>query len=120
MSDNESGKKKFNLSLNQSQSNIPKLSEFDNIINNIDATVIPVMYISYINVIYNDGTIVTLNSEYIKHPLPVNKPKSWKDLGEHFEDIKDVKVFINVELLEKNINQYVDSVYSKFGLKRRQ
>lgn len=118
MSDKD-GKSKFNLSLDQALNNIKNPSIFDELIKKVNATLIPTKYISYIIVYYKDGRQVTIDKESIDHPIPIKSPKSWKDLGNQFEDVKDMKVYIDTALLEHDTNEYINRLFKHHGIKNR-
>lgn len=91
-------------------SRISRPSVFDRIVREIDATEIPAKYIDHVLVQYYDGNIVELSGKELSHPIPVNKEANWDLLAESFKKMRDIKVFISTDLLEKDINELVEKL----------
>jgi hypothetical protein len=100
--------KKTSFSLDRAISRIAKPSIFDRIVKEIDATEIPAKYVEQILVQYYDGNIVELSGSEITHPIPMNKNASWDKMEESYKKMRDVKVFINTDTLEKDVNELVE------------
>lgn len=102
-------KKMTNFSLDKAMNRIAKPSVFDRIVKEIDASEIPAQYIEHILVQYYDGTVVELSGDEISHPIPMNKNASWDKMEESFKKMRDVKVFINTDALEQDVNELVET-----------
>jgi hypothetical protein len=87
---------------------IARPSVFDRIVKEIDANEIPSKYVHQILVQYYDGSVVELKGKDLSHPIPLNKSMSMENLAESFQKMRDVKVFINTDALEKDINELVE------------
>lgn len=98
-----------NFSLDKAMNRIAKPSVFDRIVKEIDASEIPAQYIEHILVQYYDGTVVELSGDEISHPIPMNKNASWDKMEESFKKMRDVKVFINTDALEQDVNELVET-----------
>jgi hypothetical protein len=85
-------------------------SVFDRIVKEIDAKEIPAKYIEQILVQYYDGTVVELRGDEINYPIPLNKNASWEKMESSFKKMRDVKVFINTDKLEIDINDMVEKL----------
>jgi len=96
------------FNIDKAMSRIAKPSVFDRIVKEIDAKEIPARYIEQILVQYYDGNIVELSGEELTHPIPVNRKASWQEMEESFKKMRDVKIFINTDVLEKDINEKVE------------
>ena len=101
-------KKITNFSLDNAIDRIARPSVFDRIVKEIDAKEIPAKYVQQILVQYYDGSVIELSGDEITHPIPMNKNASWEGLEESFKKMRDVRVFINVETLERDINELVE------------
>lgn len=101
-------KKITNFSLDNAIDRIVRPSVFDRIVKEIDAKEIPAKYVQQILVQYYDGSVIELSGDEITHPIPMNKNASWEGLEESFKKMRDVRVFINVETLERDINELVE------------
>lgn len=101
-------KKITNFSLDNAIDRIARPSVFDRIVKEIDANEIPAKYVQQILVQYYDGSVIELSGDEITHPIPMNKNASWEGLEESFKKMRDVRVFINVETLERDINELVE------------
>ena len=106
--------KKTSFSLDNALSRIVKPSIFDRIVKEIDAKEVPVRYVQQILVQYYDGNVVELKGEEITHPIPMNKDASWENMSESFKKMRDVKVFINTDILEKDINELVEQYLGSY------
>jgi hypothetical protein len=98
------------FNLDKSVGKLAKPSVFDQIVKEIEATEIPAKYVEQILVQYHDGNIVELNKAEISQPIPLNKDASWEAMEDEFKKMKDVKVFINIDDLEKDINVLVENI----------
>lgn len=107
-------KKMTNFSLDKAINRIVRPSVFDRIVKEIDAMEVPARYIEQILVQYYDGTVVELKGEEVKHPIPLNKNASWDKMEESFKKMRDVKVFINTEILEKDVNELVEKILGNY------
>ena len=101
-------KKITNFSLDKAINRISRPSVFDRIVKEIDANEIPVRYVEQILVQYYDGNIVELSGDELTQPIPMNKSISWEKMEESYKKMRDVKVYINTELLEKDVNELVE------------
>lgn len=102
------------FNLDKAISRIAKPSVFDRIVKEIDAKEIPAKYVEQILVQYYDGNVVELSGNEITHPIPLNKNASWQAMEDSFKKMRDVKVFINTDKLEKDINELVEGVLGRF------
>lgn len=107
-------KRMTNFSLDKAMGRIIRPSVFDRIVKEIDAKEVPAQYIEQILVQYYDGSVVELSREEIKHPIPLNKNASWDKMEESFKKIRDVKVFINTDSLEKDVNTLVENILGNY------
>jgi len=102
------------FNIDNSAADVSKPSIFDRLIKEIDAKEIPTKYIDYIRIQYNDGNIVELTGEEISHPMPVNKEATWEHMEESFKKMKDVRIFINLTLLEEDVNQLIEDLLDNY------
>lgn len=107
-------KKTTSFNLDKAISRIAKPSVFDRIVKEIDAKEIPAKYIEQILVQYYDGNIVELSGDEISHPIPVNKNANWEMMEDSFKKMRDVKIFINTDRLEKDINEEVEKLLGAY------
>lgn len=112
--ENDMAKKITNFNLDKAISRISKPSVFDRIVKEIDAKEIPSAYIEQILVQYYDGTIVELSGNEITHPIPVNRSATWEMMEDSFKKMRDVKIFISTDKLEKDINVMVEDLLGKY------
>lgn len=103
-----------NFSLDKAMNRIVRPSVFDRIVKEIDAKEVPAQYIEQILVQYYDGSVVELSGEEIKHPIPLNKNASWDKMEESFKKMRDVKVFINTDSLERDVNALVENILGNY------
>jgi len=101
-------KRTTSFNLDKAISRIAKPSVFDRIVKEVDAKEIPAKYIEHILVQYYDGNVVELSGSELTHPIPVNKDANWEVMEETFKKMRDIKVFINTEKLERDINELVE------------
>jgi len=108
--------KKMTTSFNidKAISRISRPSVFDRIVKEIDAKEIPADFIESIIVQYYDGNIVELSGDELSYPIPVNKNATWEMMEDSFKKMRDVKIFINTEKLEKDINEKVEKILGNY------
>ena len=106
--------KKTSFSLDNALSRIVKPSIFDRIVKEIDAKEVPVRYVQQILVQYYDGNVVEIKGEDLTQPIPMNKNMSWGTMEESFKKMRDVKVFINTDCLEKDVNELVEKILGSY------
>jgi len=102
------------FNIDKAISRIAKPSIFDRIVKEIEAKEIPAKYVEQILVQYYDGNVVELRGDEITHPIPVNKNATWEAMEDSFKKMRDVKIFINTERLEKDINVEVEKLLGHF------
>lgn len=102
------------FNLDKAVGKLAKTSVFDQIVKEIEATEIPAKYVEQILVQYHDGNIVELNKAEISQPIPLNKDASWEAMEDEFKKMKDVKVFINTDDLEKDVNILVENILGNY------
>jgi hypothetical protein len=107
-------KKTTNFSLDNAINRIARPSVFDRIVKEIDAKEIPARYVEQILVQYYDGNVIELSGDEITHPIPMNKNAQWEGMEESFKKMRDVKVFINTEILEQDVNELVEKYLGAF------
>jgi len=83
-------------------------SVFDRLVREIDASEVPATYIEQIVVHFNNGSTVELSGKEISNPIPVNRDGNWEEMGEAYKNIKEVKVFIDTQNLETDVNGMVE------------
>lgn len=97
-----------NFNVDKAISRISRPSVFDRIVKEIDAKEIPAKYIQSILVQYYDGNIIELHGEEINQPVPLNRNTSWDQMEESYKKIRDVKVFVQTDSLERDVNELVE------------
>jgi hypothetical protein len=102
------------FNIDKAISRIAKPSVFDRIVKEIEAKEIPARYIEQILVQYYDGNVVELRGNELTHPIPMNRNASWEVMEDSFKKMKDVKVFINTDILEIDINERVEQLLGSY------
>jgi uncharacterized protein (DUF2344 family) len=102
------------FNLDKAISRVAKPSVFDRIVKEIDAREIPPEYVEQVLVQYYDGNIVELSGEDLTHPIPLDQQSTWELMEESFKKMKDVKIFINTDRLEKDINEMVEQLLGRY------
>jgi len=107
-------RKSTNFNIGQPAGRVAKPSVFDRIVKEIDAREIPARYIEQILVHYHDGNTIELSGQELSLPIPLNKNASWEEMEHVFKKMKDVKIFISTEVLEKDINEQVENILGTY------
>ncbi len=102
------------FNLDKAISRVAKPSVFDRIVKEIDAKEIPAAYIEQILVQYYDGNIVELSGRDLTSPIPLDQQSTWDMMEESFKKMRDVKIFINTDKLEKDVNEGVERLLGRF------
>lgn len=95
------------FNIDNSINRITKHSVFNRIVKEIDAKEIPPRYIDQILVQYQNGNVLELKGGDIVHPVRNDAP--WETLDGPHKKMKDVRIFINTDILEKDVNELVES-----------
>lgn len=111
---NMAKKSATSFNIDKAISRIAKPSVFDRIVKEIDAKEIPAKYIEQILVQYYDGNVIELSGSELTHPIPVNRNATWEMMEESFKKMRDVKIFINTDKLEKDINEKVEELLGNY------
>lgn len=107
-------KKATNFSIDKAGGSTSKPSVFDRIIKEINPNHIPAEYIDHISVQYHNGNVVELSGNEIEFPIPANKNVSSEDLDNIFKTMKDVRIFLNTNKLEDDINKLVEELLGSY------
>lgn len=107
-------KKNTNFALDKALGRILKPSVFDRLVKEVEATEIPAKYIDQIVVQYYDGNVVELKGEDITSPIPVNKTADWEVMENSFKKMRDVRIFIATDKLERDVNELVEEHLGKY------
>jgi hypothetical protein len=102
------------FNIDQAVSRISRPSVFDRIVKEIDPKEIPAKYIEQILVQYHDGAVVELKGKDITDPIPMNRNRTWDTILNSQKLMKDVRIFINTERLEKDINDLVEGLLGNY------
>jgi hypothetical protein len=102
------------FNLDRAISRIARPSVFDRIVREIDAKEIPAKYVEQVLVQYYDGNVIELSGSELTHPIPLNRTVSWDNMEESFKKMRDVKIFINTDKLEKDINEEVEKILGNY------
>lgn len=102
------------FNLDKTISGIVTPSVFDRIVKEIDAKEIPTAYIDQILVQYYDGNIVELSGKDLTNPIPLDQQSTWSMMDVPFKTMKDVKIFINTDKLEKDVNEAVEKLLGPY------
>ena len=102
------------FNLDKAISRITKPSVFDRIVKEIDAKEIPAKYIEQILVQYYDGNVIELSGSEITHPIPVSRNISWDVMEDSFKRMRDVKIFLNTDKIEADINLMVEEILGNY------
>jgi hypothetical protein len=107
-------KKTTNFNIDKAIGRIAKPSVFDRIVKEVDPKEIPAKYIEHILVQYYDGNVVELSGKELTHPIPVNKNINWETMLDSYKKMRDVKIFLNTDKLEEDINLEIEKVLGKY------
>jgi hypothetical protein len=102
------------FNVEQAMGRIVRPSVFDQILKEVDAQEIPAKYVQQILVHYHDGSTVELSGKDLEHPLPVNRSGSREEIAEHFKKMKDIKILIDTNILEQDVNAEVEKYLGRF------
>ncbi len=87
------------------------LDAFEDLLNDIETTLIPIEYVMSIEIIYKDESSVTLSGDDLLHNQDFNGRRSWNQLQKSTEDIETVKVRINTVLLKEEIDYELNYIF---------
>ena len=86
-----------------------RISVFDRIVREIEPVEIPSKYIHHIQVQYSDGTERLLNGDSLSQNIPVGKDSA-RRLADGEQEVQDVKVHLNIDSIERDVNAMVESL----------
>lgn len=91
-------------------------SPFDQFIDDDNMEIVPTRYIIQITVVYKNGTEIRISGEQLNQPLPVNKYSPWEEMQEVYKRIQEIKVQLDINLLEFDINYEVEELFREFNI----
>ena len=100
--------RKINTNLEKPFSKVTKKSIFNRLINEISLVEIPAKYVDTVLVQYMDGAVVELNGTEITEPIQMTGYAPQVNTQNVFKQTKDIRVLINIELLEQDINAMIE------------
>lgn len=106
--------KKVSFDLDKTISRISRPSIFDRLVKEIKCIQVPPRYVRSVVVNYYDGKIVEIDGTYLSKPVPMSKDADWTNLDNIFKEMKDLKVYIDVETLENDVNEEVEKLLGKY------
>jgi hypothetical protein len=101
------------ITLNYNISSVNSESEFYKILDGIEPIEIPTEYIDYLEIYYIDNSCLELKSDDLKYIMPISTCAPKKELQEIFKKMKEVRIFLNLEYLEKSINESIDKILNQ-------
>lgn len=107
-------KSSINFNIDNAISRIAHPSVFDRIVKEIDVEKIPACFIESIVVQYYDGNVVEISGECFKNPIIMHRNFQYDAVDDEFKKMRDVRVFINTNKLEKEINELVERYLGKY------
>lgn len=85
--------------------------DFDKFLSEVVPKEIPVKFVNYIVVTFNNGRRSRLNRDDLLQPNAVaTKGVSWKKIKENFKDIQDIEIQIDNRALKKHINKQANDI----------
>lgn len=84
--------------------------EFDRLMEEIFPMSIPSQFVKSIVVKMKNGQEIELRGEELLHPLPMAESMGWDKLSQHFEQIDDVEVQIDVPAIKKSVVVNVENI----------
>lgn len=107
-------KKMTNISVDNATGRSSRPSVFDKIIREINAVEIPAMFVENLFIQYFDGSVLEMSGDSITQAVPVNGTPTSINKDSRFKKVRDIKVVINVEKLESEINSMVEEHLGKY------
>lgn len=87
-------------------------AEFDRLMEEIFPMSIPAQFVKSIVVKMKNGQQIELTGDELLHPLPMAENMGWDKLSQHFEQIDDVEVQIDVDGIKQSVVMNVQSILS--------
>ena len=106
--------RRTNFELDKALQRITNPSIFDTFIKEIDIECVPPEYIDRVVVYYSNGSIIELPSKYITSPVPLDLNSKWAKSKEVSESMQEIKVFVDTDKLERDVNILLDKLLSKY------
>ena len=88
-------------------------ADCNQLLSEIDVSYIPSKLIDGMSLLYEDGTRINLACEFTR-PLDLEDPNAWSTLERPNRQLKSVKVFINPDMVEEEIDQITDRMFKKY------
>ena len=105
-----------NERFNKSIENIIKPNIYDTIIQDVNPTNIPVEFIDYVSVKYNDGSVVKLSAADIDDALMIRRVMGPGNKTSARQDVADVRVFVDTTALRNTVEEMIDICFHKHDL----
>lgn len=107
-------KKTTNVSIDKAISVNNRITAFDRIVQEIIIDEIPTKYIENILVHYHDGNIVDVPGRDLVQSIPINEETDWDKMEVIFKKMSDVRIFLNTEKLEENVDDLVEELIGRY------
>ena len=92
---------------------LSKPSVFDRLIKEILIIQVPVKYIQKLTIHYSDGNVINWTGNELTQSTTVLDTSKWEQLSSVYKRMKQIKIVIDTNLLEEDVNQALDKLLTK-------
>jgi hypothetical protein len=87
------------------------IKDYLDVIKDLDATKVPARYIEKIVLTFEDDSIIELSGEEFTNPIPVEGNIRWEEIKNMFQNIKSMKLHLNVFMIEYDLEERLLEIY---------
>lgn len=103
-----------NFNIGELPTQTSSLGVFNKFMSEIDPEEVPVKYIAHVFVQYPDKSIVQVNADQLTFPMPTISSSNQAALEKVFSAFKDIKIIIDMTILEKDVDNMVEELLGKY------
>ena len=90
-----------------------KNNEFEKLLRQVFPQEIPIDLIEQVVLEFTDGSISELDTRELEHPLPTAPNKTWQQLIQAFQKVKQITIVVDVNKVEESVGDKVGSMLGK-------
>ena len=90
-----------------------KNNEFEKLLRQVFPQQIPIDLIEQVVLEFTDGSKAQLDTRELEHPLPTAPNKTWQQLIQAFQKVKQITIVVDVNKVEESVGDKVGSMLGK-------
>lgn len=93
--------------------NDPQPTEYEILVKEVDAEIIPPKYVKTLHLFYTDGEHVEMDGYELSRPVQMSPLADWAYLETTDKKVQRIKVFVDTVALEEDVEYIVDGIVKR-------